>query len=405
MSASSGDDGKHLRPDDIVACLSLDHDGVGRIPVAMQRHLAAREDWLRDLAQQSGLAPMLDELPASSVSRIAGAPLFGEFAAARPQQSAATKDLLAQWIRAEGCLIGRYLLPPGDHWTARGDYCLDGDGSVRFAAPSVHGVLIDGHSPYARTVPFLPPADRERARPTPDLALAADKLRGALRLIDHVRPAGAELILAALSAVITYDNPKAGFATSSSRRYPGVAAFGNACAETVSIHHIVDALLHEATHSFLYVAEIDTPFFPGRHTDTPRIRSPWTGAELPLHGFVHACCVWYELTVFWNHVLRNREESKCQEAQQLYRRAAAGFLQAELSEAIRVVRDHITVAAWRLLRDLQSRAETLVAALPLPGTRASAGAEGGYPVVHDNLLHRESPKRRRDIRFLPVAGG
>lgn len=67
---------------------------------------------------------------------------------------------------------------------------------------------------------------------------------------------------------------------------------------------LIDALVHEAIHSLLFMYEETIGVFvreePG--TAEPRIPSPWTGASLRLASYVHACVVWYGLYWLWTRL-------------------------------------------------------------------------------------------------------
>ncbi|QND44352.1 hypothetical protein HB780_00605 (plasmid) [Rhizobium lusitanum] len=338
---------------DIISHLLLKEEAVGKAWLCAARFSASRETLLDGLADRAGCLTLLKALPAGSISRLVSAPVLGQLIATGDNESDAGRQLLRDWIEAEHCLLNRIRPDEYVEWTALGDYRLNRDGQIAYAAPRLRGIAIDGFSPFATSGLYLPLSQRERIRPPNDIRLCAAKINKAFQLIDRIAPAGSELISIALRALALYDDPGCRFGTSSSRRHPGVAALANVAAPDISHYSIADALLHEATHSALYFAELDAPFFLNADTETPRVISPWTGTDLPLHGFVHACCVWFELSLFWDEVLEQSDHPDY-EADALFQKAAAGFFSTGLVEAITAVREHITPFAFHLLNELRT---------------------------------------------------
>ena len=79
-------------------------------------------------------------------------------------------------------------------------------------------------------------------------------------------------------------------------------------------------------HSLLYTVELDEPFILDREAvENMRIKSPWTGAELPVHSFLHACLVWFGLWQFWSLALHNSRFSMDHRVQEQLQGAEVGF--------------------------------------------------------------------------------
>lgn len=340
---------------DIAGLLRLEARPIAHARIAGLRHLKAREHQLRLACQSCGIAHELGRLSAVSVLRLVKAPILGRLLSSGDTDSNAARALLLEWIGAERRLVGeRSPVPVG--WTALGDYRFDPAGGEPLAAPRLRGIVLDGASPYFAVLPLVPPARRAFIRQLGDVEQARAKLALALAMIDHAAPSAAEMIASAFHVIYVYADERSGLSSGSPRHFPGMASFGNADASAVSVVQIADALLHEATHSVLYIAEEEAPFFRTATVEEPRVTSPWTGASLAMHSFVHACCVWYVLAIFWARVLESEDAPS--EAPGLFRRSARGFLGRDFDEALAVVAGGLTLFARDLLRTLATTARS-----------------------------------------------
>jgi hypothetical protein len=89
----------------------------------------------------------------------------------------------------------------------------------------------------------------------------------------------------------------------------------------------MNALVHEAIHSLLYMIEISEGFYVDGAVKTAlQVVSPWSGRGLYLHSFVHACFVWFGLLCFWR-LAADRQPQPLPRgvAEDQLARAAAGF--------------------------------------------------------------------------------
>ncbi|AJC82074.1 hypothetical protein IE4803_PB00013 (plasmid) [Rhizobium etli bv. phaseoli str. IE4803] len=66
---------------------------------------------------------------------------------------------------------------------------------------------------------------------------------------------------------------------------------------------MAEALVHEAVHTAVAISELEEQLMNVREGDAPLVNSPWTGASLYPHAFLHACLVWFALLKFWQIVL------------------------------------------------------------------------------------------------------
>jgi hypothetical protein len=94
---------------------------------------------------------------------------------------------------------------------------------------------------------------------------------------------------------------------------------------------LINALLHESIHSYLYKIERTSPFNVLKRCHLPvKIVSAWTGNELFLPSFIHACFVWFGLSNCWLNI--DSTEVVKEEVERLKTRAMVGFKQADLCE-------------------------------------------------------------------------
>ncbi|WP_189278782.1 aKG-HExxH-type peptide beta-hydroxylase [Kitasatospora griseola] len=121
----------------------------------------------------------------------------------------------------------------------------------------------------------------------------------------------------------------------------------------------VDALVHEAVHGLLYMIEEQESWFTDRAAwRTSSMRSPWSGRDLPLHSFVHACFVWFALLCFW-------ADAELDGADGMFRQASKGFESGRLPVLIRSL--HTVDAGVReVLLELVAQAEQVISCVREP---------------------------------------
>jgi len=105
--------------------------------------------------------------------------------------------------------------------------------------------------------------------------------------------------------------------------------------QTCTIESIVDALLHEAVHSYLDINSLlraqptsdCKPWMSNQlmYDGISRLQSPWTGAPLSVPIFIHACFVWFSLASFWAGVAMAEISYNRGAARHLFSRAIRGF--------------------------------------------------------------------------------
>lgn len=127
----------------------------------------------------------------------------------------------------------------------------------------------------------------------------------ALALLETDHPLGHALLSGlASNLVVRIDEARAGecWGATSGLAIGRVLIVNPAAAESDA--HLAEALLHEATHVALDCAELQRPMLaPDARPDGFTMTSPWTGAPLSPHAFVHAVVVWATLLAFWSRRL------------------------------------------------------------------------------------------------------
>jgi hypothetical protein len=89
---------------------------------------------------------------------------------------------------------------------------------------------------------------------------------------------------------------------------------------------LAEAIVHEAIHSLLFMfEEVHAPFLPRNSgAEFLTVRSPWSGKDLFLSAYIHACVVWYGLYWFWT-AAAEAAAWPIQYCSELRLRARAGF--------------------------------------------------------------------------------
>jgi hypothetical protein len=198
-----------------------------------------------------------------------------------------------------------------DSWSALGDVWLSDKpppgvhSLLPLTAGRLHGprlacgVPIDNSLPAVLTHPSAGLQAPRLLEPTAqDDALR--RLDAAVDLIAQVSPAAFDLVTTMTSNLVLRVEPlSAGTVRSAS----SAAALGR----TVIVDPVgalpealAEVLVHEASHTLLSAAELVEPLVPDPWIAAGvEVRSPWTGAALPLQAFLHACAVWSGLLAFW----------------------------------------------------------------------------------------------------------
>jgi hypothetical protein len=242
---------------------------------------------------------------------------------------------LCNSLNAESAMYGDAVTNSKGYWTALGDFYYPG-ANREYLPIREHDISWDPDHPFraprlAQTIPvdFFSPhiasanpkieglADYMEFSPG-ERVLVYQRLEDALRAITEVSEAVGLLIRDFVKVIVPLKATQIG--STSQPPYPGRVLLRGV--EQYSRERLAAALVHEAIHQFLYIVEYAGQFAVN-DADTKanvRITSLWTGRQLPLHSFFHACFVWYGLATFWglaqssnvfDPAAVDRELSKC----------------------------------------------------------------------------------------------
>ncbi|MES2493324.1 MAG: HEXXH motif-containing putative peptide modification protein [Pseudomonadota bacterium] len=176
----------------------------------------------------------------------------------------------------------------------------DEDGVLRMRAAPIlsNGVPVDFESPWTRTamneisgddLPFGPSDQRQ----------IFSKIEAAIGLIDQFSREAAALVARYCNViVIRRDSLPSNFTSATTRSAPGRIVLRNPHALGANIHALADGLVHEAIHAMIDRLEQFFPLVPAG-LERVRCRSPWTGRDLDLRTYLHACFIWYGLWKLW----------------------------------------------------------------------------------------------------------
>jgi hypothetical protein len=213
--------------------------------------------------------------------------------------------------------------------------------------------------------PHIGPA---RPHSKDELALIVPAVDEGLDHIQAVRPQIAEMVRRSLSVItIAKGDDGGGWSSMSARRIVGLMTLGNLQALPLNglspdqrIHRLAaisDSIVHEAIHSLIYRIELFDSFYEDNSAVLfTKAISPWSGRELNLHSFVHACFVWFGLWHFWSlSAITGVDYAPYLE------RARRGFLKGDLAsllsvEALPMVRPHVRSVIQEMFAQVQRSA-------------------------------------------------
>ena len=107
------------------------------------------------------------------------------------------------------------------------------------------------------------------------------------------------------------------FYSSSNGAYIGTSYLVNP--HVANAEMIINALVHEATHSLILAIDVCDQWMPG-HNDPraeQRIASHWTGRPLPIRSYLQAQFVWFGLYNFWKHAVDKKIYNQLYAAERL----------------------------------------------------------------------------------------
>jgi hypothetical protein len=256
---------------------------------------------------------------------------------------------IANSVQAERCRLDGNVRCATPVWTALGDAYFPG-GFTRyppststlvyrsdraFFAPRVKGIIVaDFHSMYARA-PYASGLGEPASFAPGELLRIFRELDRGFEVIESVARAARDLIALFAKQIVLRKHASVPdvFRAFSLTDYLGRITILNPQLKRWNRFAFADALLHEAMHSFFFALELKEGSFV-RSMSTAlatKIRSPWTGAELDMYAYVHACLVWFGLFRFWSRATRRRGLPRAQ-VSAMAAEAGRGFRTQRLTE-------------------------------------------------------------------------
>ena len=180
-------------------------------------------------------------------------------------------------------------------WTPSGDRYFK-NGVAEYIAPRIENIIIDTMSPCRLEGSGNGRGNQFPAEPL-DIQVEASRLiRAAIELLDKYCPIAAVFVRRQLCVIVPRTAESAG--SSSTISYPGRAIL-DFPKRGLTVGEVAEALVHESLHTLLYKLEAFYYWVDDDYGWARKIVSPWTGNELSLHAYSHACFVWYALAGLW----------------------------------------------------------------------------------------------------------
>lgn len=326
------------------------------------RNLGAQLASLQAASGTSELVAMWSALSLDAMDRIFRSPSICEAMRTGAPEAALRERVVAEF------LIDRRSDARVNAWSALGDVWLGHsapepysalmtlDADRRFVGPSLQcGIPID--LSLAADNEF--PRSGVRTPKNPDTtctAASVERLNSAVSFIRESSTAAFDAFVTLTSNIVLRVDEDAAsrLQSASSAAALGRTVLVNAHASENSIALLAEFLVHEATHHAISVFELEAPLLVdlalARNIE---VCSPWTGKQLKLHAFVHACLVWLSLFNYWTCVKRAGLAPVAADTRRQYIREGFRSLRAE--HRLAPHGHHLNVEAMRLLVSLQER--------------------------------------------------
>lgn len=322
----------------LVDFLSWKRDDVQLLQTACAAHVRWcfwRLQVVGDSLSQPYLFAEVRALPLVQQQRILLAPAVQRLLGRAPDQE--SLRALRAFVRREQSLMEGTAGVPG--WTALGDYYRTADSNpssesrewlreAEYRASSAEHLVLDTHCDHnGELIP------EEFAQLVPHSASEIETIRdGISRAIGLIRATSrpAAMMIRECARIVRISKAPQTPAlnvTHSHRNVIGRIGFINAQNSTRwTADKFANDLVHESVHAMIYKLELQTPLYVDYDAATEmKAVSPWTGRELNLHSFVHACFVWFALCSFWKRANATTDEAQAQQE-----RARSGFLKGNL---------------------------------------------------------------------------
>ncbi|MGH6985636.1 MAG: hypothetical protein ACRED9_02195 [Caulobacteraceae bacterium] len=257
---------------------------------------------------------------------------------------------IAASLMAELTLAGKTEPGPSSGWTALGDRFVDSAAPRRGERLAGTSVRVD----LAGPTEFRTAAAVLRRTSAAEWRAARPKLSEAIRAMRAVAAAFAlwreSIDVLALRSSLEESRFSSISLAHNARVSLMVDVHETKCTRPV----LVEALVHEAIHSFIFMREAMTGSLVSDARSVIEITSPWTGRRLFLSGFAHACFVWWGVLNFWTRSMASGNWSDAECRPQL-ERARKGFAARPVSSLGREARDRLSAATARALEQIEVR--------------------------------------------------
>lgn len=306
---------------------------------------------------------LLESLPEAAAARLLRAPALCELL-----RAGAPLDHLVVLLHSE------HAFERGERsttWTALGDVWLGGEPpgpapvharEDRLCAPRLAcGLPLDLSLPPVLAYPH---AGLQRPRaPTPvELAAAMALIDAAIERLADVYPLGHRLLCELTSNVVVRvdDDRSSECWGASSAMAIGRTVVANPQA-VASPAALAELLLHEAVHCALDCAELAGSLVVlAPQAVATTVRSPWTGASLYAHAFIHASVVWAVLLEYWvRHRARHGDDpevdARCRFIEHGFVACDVPATLAEIAGSLAPPAAGVIAGAWEAARRAASR--------------------------------------------------
>lgn len=222
----------------------------------------------------------------------------------------------------------------------RGETTFEPDQIRRFSKLGIQtnlggGIVVDPDSTDEDSLGSLPPSEAENwtgLSGSERLAAAANLDTAYLNVVGQ-RAGLSSLIQSCVKVVVMRKTAKKSFCSFSSCYFVGRVTMTNP--HKVDNLAVMEALVHEAIHSFLYMhcPSPDWGLVSNAKAAPGKVISPWTGREISLCAFLHACFVWYGILYFWG----DKQIKKCSGNEGVRGRmvrASKGFVEGRLIDVV-----------------------------------------------------------------------
>jgi hypothetical protein len=258
-------------------------------------------------------------------------------------------------------------------WTALGDwYFPAGQSAVNlsrdadvliwrsdqvYCAPRLsNGVMVDFASPYGRGKLIEISGDDVSFSLNESRTVVA-KLEESVSAMVAICPTAAAMVAYESKAILPRkDSAQArGFRAASTPLCLGRPVLRNPDLPEATIAELVDGLVHETIHCVIDLVEFREPLVLEVSTlASTTVLSPWTGRRLDLNTYLQACLVWYGLWNFWSRGIGAHAIATSVIFRYLAG-AAEGFLSADITEPLRLIRGALAPELLDVLGGLQHR--------------------------------------------------